>query len=212
MKISVLTPSIRPEGLKVLQQSLATQTFSDFEWLVEIGIPERGHDLNHAYNRMLKRSRGDMIVSVQDFIKAPPDYLEKWWKAFDPQTFLTAPVGKVDNLDFKGPAKWDWRAYEDAKPEWNMWEIDSGAAPRAALFEIGGFDEELDNYWSCDNLNVGKRAQLAGYKFAHVFSNPVLVYDHDAFLPHPFRKAWQPLFNDARMRSFEMGEKINYLF
>ena len=34
MKISVITPSIRPEGLKILQECLAQQTFKDFEWLV----------------------------------------------------------------------------------------------------------------------------------------------------------------------------------
>lgn len=34
MKISVLTPSIRPEGLKIVEESLAKQTIKDFEWLI----------------------------------------------------------------------------------------------------------------------------------------------------------------------------------
>lgn len=210
MKISVLTPSIRCEGLKIVQQSLEKQTFTDFEWLVEIGIPGKGHDLNKSYNRMLRRAKGELIVSTQDYVKARPDYLQRFWEAYmkHPDTFLTAPVGKVDNLEYTGSAVWDWRAYEDAKPDWKCWEIDSGAAPLAALKAIGGFDEELDQYWSCDNLNVGKRASLAGYKFAHVFNNPVLVYDHDAFMPHPFRKNWAPFFNDQRMKQFEMGLKL----
>src|ERR1035437_8527622 len=82
MKISVITPSIRCEGLKIVQQSLEKQTFQDFEWLTEIGIPGRGHDLNAAYNRMLRRAKGELIVSLQDFIKAPPQYLQKFWDAY----------------------------------------------------------------------------------------------------------------------------------
>jgi glycosyltransferase involved in cell wall biosynthesis len=211
MRVSVLTPSIRPEGLKVTQDGLAAQTFTDFEWLVEIGIPKRGHDLNAAYNRMLRRAKGDIIVSLQDYIRVPPDYLQKFQSAFDEHTFVTAPVGKVDNLDFKGPAKWDWRAYEDAKPSWQHWEIDSGMAPRAALFEIGGFDEELDQHWSCDNVNVGYRAHLAGYTFANLFSNPAVAYDHDAFIKHPFRAKFKPSFNNERLSAFDHGLKLNYL-
>lgn len=213
MKISVVTPTIRPEGLKITQQCLAEQSFQDFEWLVEVGIPGNGHDLNAAYNRMLKRAKGELIVSLQDYIKVLPDYLTKFWQTYqdNPDTFITAPVGKIDNLDYEGSARWDWRAYRDAKPNWQCWEIDSGCAPKEALFKIGGFDEALDKHWSCDNLNVGKRAELAGYKFMHLFDNPALAYDHDAFMPHPFRKKWNPAFNNKRMTDFEHGLRIDYL-
>lgn len=213
MKISVLTPSIRPEGLKIVQESLQRQLFHDFEWLVEIGIPGRGHDLNAAYNRMLRRAKGELIVSMQDYIKAPQDYLDKFWDAYNahPRTFFTAPVGKTDNLDMPTDLRWDWRAYEDAKPDWQCWEIDSASAPRAALFEIGGFDEELDKHWSCDNLNVGCRADIAGYEFGNLFLNPVMVFDHDKHMPHPFREKFRPTFNNQRMAMFRGGMTINYL-
>ncbi len=213
MKVSVLTPSIRPEGLKIVQESLANQTFVDFEWLTEIGVPGQGHDLNAAYNRMLRRARGELIVSMQDYIKAPPNYLQKFWDAYqkDPKMFYTAPVGKVDNLDYIGPIKWDWRAYADAKPQWQHWEIDSASAPLSALKEIGGFDEELDGHWSSDNVNVGFRANLAGYKFGLIFDNPVVVYDHDAHMVHPFRDYYDPAFNKERMELFEKGLTLHYL-
>lgn len=212
MKISVLTPTIRPEGLEITQACLGQQTFDDFEWLVEIGIPPK-HDLNAAYNRMLKRAQGELIVSLQDYIKVTPDYLEKFWRAHEenPRTFFTAPVGKVDNLEFKPPARWDWRAYQDAKPDWRCWEIDSGCAPKSALFEIGGFDEELDKHWSCDNVNVACRADIAGYEFANLFDNPGIAYDHDAFIEHPFRKRYNQSFNTKRMAMFRGGMKIDYL-
>lgn len=210
MKISVITVSIRPKGLEITQKCLAGQTFADFEWIQEIGIPERGHDLNAAYNRALRRATGELAVSLQDYIKVTPLYLDKFWKAYkdNPGTFFTAPVGKVSSEDYSGDVRWDWRAYRDARADWRTWEIDSGAAPLAALREIGGFDEEMDGRWSCDNLNVGCRAELAGYGFMNVFDNPAVAYDHDAFMPHPFRKDFDPQFNAYRMRLFEMGERI----
>ena len=46
----------------------------------------------------------------------------------------------------------------------------------------------------------------------NVFDNPAIAYDHDAFSEHPFRKDFNPQFNDYRMRLVEMGElKIDYL-
>jgi hypothetical protein len=194
------------------------QTFQDFEWLVEVGT--RNHDLNRAYNRMLKRARGELIVSVQDFIKFPPDYLQKWWDAYEnnPGTFMTAPVGKVDNLDYTGDIRWDWRAFRMNDTDtvrdcsWDCWEIDSAAAPLTLLKEIGGFDEALDSHWSCDNVNVGKRAALAGYTFKCIFDNPAVAYDHDAHIPHPFRKDYDPSFNNKRMAMFEGGMKLDSLY
>jgi hypothetical protein len=221
MKISVITVSIRPKGLDIIQKCLAMQTFpaKDFEWIQEISIPEHGHDLNKAYNRALRRAKGELIVSLQDYIKVTPEYLEKFWKAYqeNPRTFFTAPVGKTDQEDYSGKPRWDWRAYSDAKPLWQNWEIDSGAAPLAALKEVGGFDEELDGYWSSDNVSVAWRAKLAGYSFMNVFDNPGVAYDHDAFIEHPFRTVGQEFqkslqFNDYRMRKVEMGElKIDFL-
>lgn len=215
MKISVITCSIRPEGLKIVQESLANQTFPayEFEWLVELGIPQQGHDLNAAYNRALKRAKGELIISLQDYIKAPPTYLQKFWDAYqkDKNVFYTAPVGKVDNLEYTGPIKWDWRAYADAKPDWRCWEIDSACAPLVALKKIGGFDEELDGHWSSDNVSVGFRASLAGYTFGNLFENPVLAYDHDAHMPHPFRDRFDPEFNAKRMKLFAEGLTIDFL-
>lgn len=214
MKISIITPSIRPKGLEITQKFLSEQTFTDFEWLVELSIPERGHDLNAAYNRAIKRAKGELIVSLQDWIKVTPMYLEKFWNAYKeyPKTFFTAPVGKTNDPEYKENARWDWRAYSDARPLWNCWEIDSGACPKDALYEVGGFDEELDGKWSADNVSVAWRAYLKGYKFMNLFNNPSIAFDHDAFTEHPFRKDFDPSLNNQRMREVEMGElNIDYL-
>lgn len=212
MRVSVITPSIRPEGLAITQKSLELQTFQDFEWLVELGIPPR-HDFNAACNRMIRRAKGELIVSLQDWIKAPPDYLQKFVDAStqSPKTLFTSPVGKVDSLAYDPPARWDWRAYEDAKPKWDCWEIDSGCAPREMFFAVGGFDEYLDQWWSFDNVSVAKRADLLGYTFGNLFNNPVLAYDHDAHSPHPFRERFRPAKVKLRMDEYEKQPRLQYL-
>lgn len=212
MKISVITCSIRPLGLEIIRTGLLQQSFTDFEWLVELNS-SGNHDLNQAYNRALKRASGELIVSLQDYILIRPDFLQKWWDAYqvNPNAFMTAPVGKVDDLNYSSKPVWDWRAYRNdenalIRPcEWNTWEIDNAAAPLAALKKIGGFDEALDGTWSSDNVNVGCRAQLAGYEFKCLFDNPVLVYDHDAHIKHPFRDSFDGTLNTKRMAMFRGG-------
>lgn len=209
MRISVLSPSIRPQGLEIVRTGLLQQTFTDFEWLTEIGLAK--HDLNSAYNRMLKRAKGELVVSLQDYLKIEPDYLQKFWDAYltNPKAFITAPVGKVDNLVYNGGITWDWRnkgENEAIRPcNWTEWEIDSGCAPLVALKQIGGFDEALDGKWSLDNVNVGKRAFLAGYEFEVLPSNKAVVYDHDAHMVHPFRNSFDSTLNTKRMVMFEAG-------
>lgn len=208
MRISVITPTIRPEGLVELQRCLAEQTFTDFEWLVEVGL-KKEHDLNKAFNKMVKRAKGELLVFYQDYIRIEKDGLQKFWDAYqkDKNTFFTAPVGK--SLDYTNP-KWDWRHYKFGEIDWDKWEIDWGACPKDAMYKIGGFDEYLDNFWSCDNLNAGCRADIEGFKFMNI-DNPSVAYDHDAEIEHPFRKDFKPLFNNERMKEFREGLKINYL-
>ncbi len=204
MLISVITPSIRPLGLIDTQNSLAKQTFKDFEWLVEMGIPEKGHDLNSAYNRMLRRAKGELIVSLQDFITVEETYLQDYWDAYqkNPDTFFTNPVGKIQDTGII----FDWREHPEAVMDWNRWEIDSGAAPLAALMKIGGFDEALDEFWSSDNVSVGHRAKMYGFKFMNLPHIKAIAIDHDAIIDHPFRKNYNPDFNNERMGQIEREE------
>lgn len=218
MKISVITPTIRPEGLIPVYESLKQQTFQDFEWHTDFGFPSRGHDLNAAFNRMIKRSSGELIVFYEDFTKILPDGLERFWKAYqdNPDTLFTAPLGKVTNFGDK-PA-WDWRAVkqdlsqtEYTNCRWNTCELDWGAIPKKILYDIGGFDEVLDNWWSMDNVSVGMRADYKGYKFKCVFNNPAVAIDHDAIIQHPFRERWNPEQANLRMAEYFENPKLHYL-
>ena len=209
MKISVITPSIRPEGLKIVRECLLNQTFRDFEWLCDINWTGK-HDLNASFNRLIRRASGELIVFYQDYIKIENDGLEKFWNAYkEGKTFCTAPVGKSQTLNYDNP-KWDWRKNHYGETNYSHWEIDWGSAPKEALVAIGGFDETLDQYWSCDNVNTGFRAYLDGFTF-HNVDNPSIAFDHDAHEEHPFRKDYKPEYNNQRMSDFQDGLRINYL-
>lgn len=162
---------------------------------------------------MLRRAKGELIVSYQDFIKIKDDGLERFWKAYqeNKDTFFTAPVGKTNKTDFTGNPKWDWRKHPESRMDWTMWEIDWGCAPLSALKQIGGFDEELDKFWSFDNVNVGCRADLAGFKFGCIKDNEAVAYDHDAFIQHPFRAKYNPSFHNERLELFRHGYKLSYI-
>jgi glycosyltransferase involved in cell wall biosynthesis len=213
MKISVITPTIRGrEALEPNKESLAAMTFppDEFEWLIEESDGTK-HDLNAAFNRMLRKAKGELIVFMEDYTKATTNGLIKFWEAYqkEPNVFWTAPLGKTEDWKI---INWDWRGYSDAtETTYNCWEIDWGAAPKKALVEIGGFDEELDKYWSGDNVNVAYRAYLNGYKFKNLFDNPAVAYNHDAVMEHPFRKNFNPAFQKERLDSFKPGEKLTYL-
>jgi GT2 family glycosyltransferase len=212
IKISVLTPTIRPKGLETTRKCLMEQTFRDFEWLVDINCTGE-HDLNASYNRLIKRAKGELIVSLQDYITIEPDALQKLWEVYqsEPDTFFTCPVGKIDPSCDDCSYQWDWRNSPQAQMDWRMWEIDFGACPKDALYKIGGFDEEIDGHWSMDNVNVGCRANLAGYKFKCLRDIKGVAFDHDKAEKHPFRDNYEPIYCNMRMQDFEMGLKINYL-
>lgn len=218
MKISVLTPTIRPDGLKIMQECLKKQTFQEFEWLVEVGIPGKGHDLNAAFNRMLRRAKGDLIVFYEDHTKIMDDGLERFWKAHQehPNTFFTAPLGKVDNWSDK--PRWDWRSYKQRESQTDYtdcvpraWEADWACAPKSALFKVGGFDEELDTHWSGDNVSVALRAEMQGFKFKCLFTNPAIAWDHDNHQKHPFREKYDTKFLNDRFLAYQAGFIVDYL-
>lgn len=211
-KITVFTCSIRPRGLEIVRESLLKQTFRDFEWIVDLNWTGK-HDLNAADNRCIKRAKGELLVSIQDYTKIEPDALQRIWEAYqkDKDTFFTFPVGKVDNEEYSGEPKWDWRTSPQAQMDWRGWEMDFGACPKDAMYKIGGFDEEIDGVWAGCNLNVACRADLAGYKFKCIPDIRGIAFDHDAHEPHPFRADYKPLLVNMRMDEFRNGTKIDFL-
>jgi hypothetical protein len=187
------------------------QTFKEFEWLVEINTTGKP-DFNAVMNKMLRRSKGQLIVSLQDHIAIRKDGLEQFYRAYKEDntknTAFTAPVGKtIDGSNIK----WDWRYTDKEECSWMEWEIDWGAAPREAFFDAGGFDEELDKHWGFDNVNLGLRFDILGVKVRNLPRNFSVAYDHDAAEKHPFRKLRNPDFHNQRLQEIRQGKKLTYL-
>ena len=200
-----------------MRESLMNQTFRDFEWLIDVNVTGK-HDLNNSFNKMIKRAKGELIVFYEDFTKIMPDALERWWKAYQehPEVLFTAPLGKVSNWNDK--PQWDWRAGKQKEDQtdytdclWRCCELDWGAIPKKILYDIGGFDERLDQYWSMDNVSIGKRAELLGYKFKCLFTNPAVAYDHDLHIKHPFREFFNPEKVNPIIATYDSNPRLDYL-
>lgn len=183
MFISVLTPSIRPEFLDITQECLEQQTFTDFEWLVDVGLRNKGFQLPADLNKLLKRAKGERVVMLQDCICIEPDTLGRIDKLSN--DFWTFPVGQV--MNFKEEPAWDWRKHKDGKITPNLWEADFASAPLKAFYDIGGYDEAFCDGWSWENVEVAWRAAAAGYEF---YSEPTITgvaLSHDKIKENPFR-------------------------
>ena len=216
-KITVMTPTIRGlQALRPIEQSLRDQSFTDFEWAVEIGCG-RTHSLNRDFNSMLRRARGELVVIVEDWCWFPPDGLQKFYDASktSPGYFFTAPVPKAQSYNDLGKqVRWcgqvveEWRSARGGMIDWRHWECDWAAAPLQALKDLGGFDEYQDQKWANDNSNLAYRAMKAGWLFWNLKDNPAMGLNHDAIWSHPFRDRHDPEWSEARLREFDAGLKL----
>lgn len=170
--ISVLTPSVRPEGLKLVEKALKRQTFRDFEWIVVKPEGEKPKDLYWTvyrdYNRGIKQSKGELIVSVQDYTYFNPDTLSKFWFHFkeEPKTLVTGVGNKYQDDTWLVQTWKDPRERADQGSYYQCFyndiEFNLASLPREALYSVGGFDERLDKYSSLCGLDVTDRLNIQG--------------------------------------------------
>lgn len=179
-KISILTPSIRPEMLEITKETLDAQTFRDFEWIIELGDPKKGFTLPADYNKMLRRAKGEIILSLQDCIRLEPNFLEELVKLKHDKAY-TFPM-------IKDGSTGDWRKHISGKISSHQWEIDLASAPMKMFQDVGGFDEAYCGGWSFDNVEIGLRAEACGWEFECVNTLIGRAIDHDALMEHPFRR------------------------
>lgn len=186
--ISIVTPSVRAEGLEVVKKCLNKQTFTDYEWIVVspfeykevVWIPEPEkrpldhYNLNKAWNLAFKKAKGDLIVSIVDMTWFPADTLERFWTHY--QNNPIACVGGVGH---------QYAEMKDGKPETLYWqdprirqdqgtfyevnpidlELCCTSLPKKGIFEAGGMDEEWDKYAAISEKELCVRMGVLGYKF-----------------------------------------------
>ena len=187
MKISVITPSVRPELLEIVKKCLARQTFDSFEWLVVSPFeykdaiwvedpPMREGDyyrLNGAWNAGIRKATGDLLVIICDGLWFEPDLLERCWNHFEANPyaciscvgdqFTRIENGKPENRVWTDPRRrTDFGSfYEVGEMEMEFCLV---SLPKQAMLDIGGFEEEFDKGAAVSEKEAMARAYKAGYK------------------------------------------------
>lgn len=207
-KVSVITPTVRLDGLKVVEDALNKQTFRDFEWLICSKDPydvqsvmnsswilddyEGGFwTLNRAYNKLFRHAEGEIIVSLQDWIWIPPDGLQKFVDAIETlgDTVIISGVGdQYEQIGrFGKPEVKIWSDPRKNDQYGSFYEVYANDAewnwcafPKVLIEEIGGMDEELDFLgYGGDQFQVGERWDFMGNKFFLDQTNESFTVRHD---------------------------------
>ena len=204
MKITVVTPSVRREMLKIVEKCLARQTLQDFEWLVgsprEYGYgiwvkdpPKREGDyysLNKSWNAMFEQSQGQLIVSIVDGLWFPSDTLQKLWDHYiaNPKACIGGVGGQYDRLENGKPEHMIWqdpritgKGFYEISPMDMEWCIAS--IPLKALKEVNYIDPIWDRYAAISEKHTNMKMSKKGYKFFLDESCEYRAIKHDRISP-----------------------------
>ncbi len=208
---TVLTVSRRKHWYWTARANIAFQTIKPEGWVViqegrNAPKKTRQSNLNASLNAGLRKITTDYIIFYQDFIDLQPDCFEKLLSLATANTFVTTATinadgnkdGRYLGLDCPRPCR----------PE--EWEANVAIAPMAVIRELGGFDEEYDDGWSWDNVNLAERAEILGCNFILDETNNPRLLPHD----RSEIKELNGEFHAQRMREIRAGDRplrLNYL-
>jgi len=220
-KISVITPTVREKGLKIVSKALNRQSFTDFEHLINKKRYEGGvWGLNRAYNDLIRESKSELIISMQDYTYARPDCLQKFWDCYqaDKQTVVGAVGNKYTDDTWMVKTWQDPRQRTDqgAFYECYPWDIEANlcAVPKKAFYDIGGFDEEMDFVgFGFDARGVFERLDTLGtYKFYLDQSNESFSLEHGR-LPGWDKNNMIDKWTEYKQKNLDKGTypKLEYL-
>lgn len=220
--ISVITASSRDKNsLRIVEKSLAKQDFKDFEWLVDTEVIKNKGDfygLNKAWNRLLKRAKGELVVSIVDRTEVPFDALSWLWKYYQEDNMSCVNgVGKQydgKELVWTDP-RIEWVKGEGVcamPPEFNEFRLTS--FPLKAAYEVGGLDEEYDKVVANSEKEFAIRMWSAGYQFYLDKELEFKFYKHEEhgkIWDEKYKKSCKMLDRDARLIMSRARMKLNYL-
>ncbi len=155
--ISIITPTVRPEGCEIIAKCLRKQDFQDFEWLIvapehlraEIESytasqphkfvaepPRREGDfyrLCGAWNKAWANSQGKLSITIQDKIWFPPDMLSRFWEHYvsNPKAVVTAVGNHFSELDSIG------------KPQNQVWQDPRMRTDLGTFYEVAPSEIEF---------------------------------------------------------------------
>lgn len=148
--ISITTPSVRPNMLPIVAQSLERQNFKEFEWLIGspkdlendikkavgnipfVFVPEPPanegdfYNLNKCWNALFKQVKGELIVNIVDGIWFPSDTLTNLWTNFenDPKSCVGLIGHQYEANGADRPMVMVWRDPRDRQDYGSFWEIE----------------------------------------------------------------------------------------
>ena len=188
--ITVLTPTVRPPLLPIVEKCLNRQTFKDFEWLVV--APERLHKditvkgnliaepelrpgdywrLCGAMNKGFALAKGELIVIIMDGNSFNPDMLERFWGHYktSPNRLITVVGDQYTNYDSKGNLEnlmWvdprrNGQGFRESKTD--AMEFSVISIPKQAVIDCGGMDEIYDTCPAVGEKEMALRMSLLGY-------------------------------------------------
>lgn len=173
LKISVITPSTRPEMLPIVNKCLKRQDFDSWEWIIvspnkiiqELSIDNTTilsdplkqkvdfWTLCKGWNKAYAHAKGELIVNIQDGIWFPPEILSKFWFHYqnNPRALVSAIGHQYEGFDDRGIPK--DKVWHDPRSKTGVsfeevppseMEMVMCSIPKQALLECGGIDEEYD--------------------------------------------------------------------
>ncbi len=238
-----MTPTVRREGIPLVYRALKNQEFTDFEWIIVspkgllnrddykdlpsvvlVDEPRVGAAywaLNRAYNAAIRKAKGDLIISWQDYTFAKYDCLGRFWSHFqdEPNILVTAIGNKYESVYPEvGAMVWsDPRERKDQGTyylcnfddiEWNLC-----SCPKDAILSVGGFDEELDRLgFGMDGFSVNERLSMLG-EYDFKIDQTIKSYS----VPHDRLDNWEKHNNIhgnyQKRKDFyiENGPKLKYI-
>ena len=243
-KVTVYTPIFREGGWEMVADSLREQTYENFEWIIvddnkkdredkilkdAKGIDvryfrggkatkeyDRPKGLRRANNIAIDNMRGEILVSIQDYISIPRNGLESIVDLYrHNKDALIAPVDTkwtYENGEFKKKVFTNVRVQNRGVRETDNpydFEMNYGAIPKAILNELNGWWEFPDMGIGHDNVEIAARAMQLGYRVLIDDTNICkAVYMEEAGLSN--KNCWDYLINNDvdPVRTKELDEQF----
>jgi len=158
MKISVITPSLRPELIGIVAKCLKRQTLKDFEWLIGTPAdcmddmreallpydqkhkfvadpPKREGDyysLNKCWNELIRVCEGELVVNIVDGLWFEPSLLERLWHHYEanPGACISCVGDQFSQLEL-------------GKPEGRVWRDPRRRMDFGSFYEVGEMEMEM---------------------------------------------------------------------
>jgi len=188
--------------------------------------PKREGDyyrLNGAWNTAFKKAKGELVVSIVDGLWFPPDLLEKLWIHYkaNPKACVGAIGHQYDKIENDKPEHQVWRdprAREDFGSFYEIKPIDLelciASIPRQAILDVGGVDEEFDEYAALSEKEMCLRIDKLGYKFYLDQTIEYRAIKHDRLTKdwdQRYQQGW--FYFDKCLKDIQSGKrlKLNFL-